>query len=108
MMSTLPISSEALSRSLVVTQGRPINIFTVVAEAVVRNFIQTPTAPPALAEELLGSCEAAEAAAHIGLAAPRGRDGCRRPPPIAVRSPTAEQEPPAEGTETTPQVCHLY
>ncbi|BDA41348.1 probable transcriptional activator Myb at N-terminal half [Coccomyxa sp. Obi] len=81
----------------------PPSPFTTDAEAVVRNFIQTPTAPPALAEELLGSCEAAEAAARIGLAGPLSRDGCRRPPPVATRSPTAEQEPPAEGIETTPQ-----
>ncbi|CAL8461930.1 g1461 [Coccomyxa elongata] len=95
--------TSASARALQAPLSIPPSPFTTDAEAVVRNFIQTPTAPPALAEELLGSCEAAEAAARIGLAAPLGRDGCRRPPPIAVRSPTAEQEPPAEGTGTTPQ-----
>lgn len=73
------------------------------AEAVVKDFIQTPIAPPALAD-LLGSCEAAEAAARIDLGCPLGRGSCLKPPPVAVQSPVAQEVVPCE--KTSPRVCH--
>ncbi len=61
-----------------------------------KDFLQTPIAPPALAEDLLGSCEAAEAAARIGLSCPPGPGGTfKKPPPVTVQS---QEEPPAEGS----------